>query len=140
MRVQLFASLCLALLPLAASAQETVTVGGVKKPAFGTPTQFTNGDTSCLIAFKDDRGASTIEPADFELCMQEKTLKGKRVAFTYKVSRVQAASCQGDPNCKKSDLVVLIVAAKPAPLSASPPSASPPIATPLPSSPAPSSA
>jgi hypothetical protein len=123
------------LLPVAASAQETVTVGGVKKPAFGTPTQFTNGDTSCLVAFKDDRGASTIEPADFEICMQEKTLKGKRVAFTYKAGRVQAASCQGDPNCTKSDTVVLIVGAKLAPLAA----ASPPTAPSAPSSPSASS-
>ncbi|MDI1287778.1 MAG: hypothetical protein PSV46_25565 [Reyranella sp.] len=125
MRVCFFTSLFLALLPLAASAQDTVTVGGEKKRAFGTPIQFANGDISCVITLKDDRGATFTEAADFELCAQEKSLKGKRVALTYKASRVQAASCQGDPNCKKSDLVALIVAAKPAPLAAAPPAATP---------------
>jgi hypothetical protein len=101
-----------------AVAQDTVTVGGEKKRAFGTPVEFQNGDVSCGITFKDDRGGTFHESADFELCAQEKALKGKRLALTYKTARVMAASCQGDPDCKKSDTVVLIVSAKPAPLAA----------------------
>lgn len=126
MRAHLLASLVVFAFPLAASAQDTVTVGGQQKRAFGTPIQFVNGDISCQITFRDDRGATFIEPADFELCVQEKALKGKRVALTYKVSRVQAASCQGDPACKKSDMIALVIAAKPAPLAASAPAAPPP--------------
>jgi hypothetical protein len=115
MRIGLLASSLLLLCPAVALAQETVTVGGVAKRAYGTPIRFVNGDISCVLTLKDDKGATFDEPADFELCAQEKALKGRRVALTYKASRVQAASCQGDPNCKRSETVVLIVAAKPAP-------------------------
>ena len=118
MRLSLLASSLLLLVSAVAQAQDTVTVGGATKRAFGTPIKFVNGDTACFITLKDDKGATFDEPADFDLCTQERTLKGKRVALTYKASRVQAASCQGDPNCRRSDTVVLIVVAKPAPLSA----------------------
>lgn len=110
-----FALVC----PALAHAQDTITVGGATKRAFGTPIKFVNGDTACFITLRDDKGATFDEAADFDLCAQERALRGKRVALTYKASRVQAASCQGDPNCKRSETVVLIVAAKPAPLSTS---------------------
>ncbi len=139
MRSRILASLLLTFLPLAVSAQgETVTIGGQTKRAFGTPISFQNGDTSCLITLKDDRGATFSEPADFELCMQEKALKGKRVALTYKTGRVQAASCQGDPDCKKSETVVLVVAAKLAPLTPSATSGSSQSASSSPTAPPPS--
>lgn len=117
----------LALAALPAVAQDTVTVGGVKKRAFGIPIEFQNGDVACRITLKDDRGATFDEAADFDLCAQEKALKGKRLALTYKTARVMAASCQGDPDCKKSETIVLIASAKPAPLAAAaPPSPTPP--------------
>lgn len=116
-----FALVC----PALAHAQDTITVGGATKRAFGTPIKFVNGDTACFITLRDDKGATFDEAADFDLCAQERALRGKRVALTYKASRVQAASCQGDPNCKRSETVVLIVAAKPAPLSTS--ASSPPV-------------
>lgn len=103
---------------LPAAAQDTVTIGSEKKRAFGTPTAFRNGDTACYITLKDDRGATFEELADFDLCSLEKSLKGKRLALTYKTARVMAASCQGNPDCKKSETVVLIASAKPAPLAA----------------------
>lgn len=99
------------------AAQDTVTVGGEKKRAFGTPTAFQNGDTACFVTLKDDQGVTFDEPADFDLCAMEKSLKGKRLALTYKTARVLTASCQGNPDCKKSDTIVLIASAKPAPLS-----------------------
>ena len=103
---------------LPAAAQDTVTIGSEKKRAFGTPTAFQNGDTACYITLKDDSGATFEELADFDLCSLEKSLKGKRLALTYKTARVMAASCQGNPDCKKSETVVLIASAKPAPLAA----------------------
>lgn len=121
-------SLLLAAPPLA--AQDTVTVGGQKKRAFGTPTAFQNGDTACSVTLKDDRGTSFEELADFELCTMENSLKGKRLALTYKTARVMAASCQGNPDCKKSDTVVLIASARPAPLAASSPVAPTPAKSP----------
>ena len=104
--------LLLLLSTLPAAAQDTITVGGETKRAFGPPIEFPNGDVSCGVTLKDDRGAIFHESADFELCVQEKALKGKRLALTYKTARVMAASCQGNPECKKSDTVVLIASAK----------------------------
>ena len=109
-----------------AVAQDTVTVGGEKKRAFGTPTAFQNGDTACFVTLKDDRGVTFEEPADFDLCASEKSLKGKRLALTYKTARVLATSCQGNPDCKKSDTIVLIASAKPAPLATPAPAVPPP--------------
>ncbi len=97
-----FASALLAALP--AAAEDTVSIGNMTKHAFGTPVSFQDGDRACLITFEDDRGRAFRELADFELCAQEKSLKGKRLALTYKATRVQSPSCQGDPDCKKSDL------------------------------------
>lgn len=108
-------------------------VGGERKPAFGTPVAFQSGDIACYVTLKDDKGTTFNSAADFELCRQEKVLKGRRVALSYKPVQVQAASCQGDPNCRKSETKVLIVTAKPAPLATG---TTPPAA---PSSPAPSS-
>ena len=114
---------CLLVLPFPAAAQDTVTIGGEKKRAFGTPTAFRNGDTACSVTLKDDRGITFDELADFDLCTQKKSLKGKRLALTYKTARVMAASCQGNPDCKKSETVALIASAKPAPLAAPAPGA-----------------
>lgn|GEM_PF-538797 len=123
---------CLLVSALPAAAQDTVTVGGEKKRAFGTPTEFQNGDAACYVTLKDDRGATFEELADFDLCAMEKSLKGKRLALTYKTARVMAASCQGNPDCKKSETVVLIASAKPAPLTAQTPAPAAPTPPPTP--------
>jgi len=116
MRIGMLSILLVLFSAAVAHAQDTVSVGGTTKRAFGVPIRFENGDTACMITLKDDRGAIFTEAADFELCARENSLKGKRVALTYRMSRVQAASCQGNPDCKRSDTVALVVAAKPAPL------------------------
>jgi hypothetical protein len=108
---------------LPAVAQDTVSIGSMTKNAFGTPVSFLSGDTACLIMFEDDRGRAFHEPATFELCAQEKSLKGKRLALTYRATRIQSPSCQGDPDCKKSDMVVLVVAVKPTTYGTEPPPA-----------------
>lgn len=99
--------------PLAAAAQETVTVGGQTKHASGTITAMEDGDIACHLSLKDDRGAVFKEMADFEICAQKRALLGKRVALTYKPQRVQSPECQGNPDCKKSVTVALVVSAKP---------------------------
>lgn len=103
------------LLPLPALAQDTVSIGGLTKRAVGTLVAFESGDIACYVTLEDDHGARFREMADFDLCAQERALRGKRVALTYRTTRVQAASCQGNPECKTSDTVVLVVAASPAP-------------------------
>jgi hypothetical protein len=109
-RATLFAVLAAA--PFAAAAQNTVKVGNATKRTSGTVTKLENGDISCSMTLKDDSGKTFYESADFEICSQKPSLVGKRVALTYKMARVQAASCQGDPDCKKSDTIALVTSAK----------------------------
>lgn len=129
-RPSVLATALIAALPVA--AQDTVSIGSMTKHAFGTPVSFQNGDTSCLIIFEDDRGRPFHEPAVFELCAQEKSLKGKRLALTYKATRVQSPTCQGDPDCRKSEMVVMVVAVKPVTIGTTPPPPPPPPAPPAP--------
>lgn len=125
-RSSVLATTLLAAVPVA--AQDTVSIGSMTKHAFGTPVSFQNGDTACLILFEDDRGRPFNELADFDLCAREKSLKGKRLALSYKATRVQSPSCQGDPDCKKSDTVVMVVAVKPTTIGTEPPPPPPPAA------------
>jgi ketosteroid isomerase-like protein len=90
----------------------TVKVGKEIKNAFGTIVDMQDGDVACLLEMKDDKGAEFFESADFDICQKRKALKGKRVALTYKMSKVLAESCQGDVDCKKSDIVALVISAK----------------------------
>lgn len=93
---------------------ETVKVGTQAKNAFGTITAMQNGDIACYLTLKDDSGKVFKEMADFAICQQQATLLNKRVALAYKLERTQSPECQGDPDCKKSVTVALVVAAKPA--------------------------
>jgi hypothetical protein len=71
----------------------------------------TQGDTACYITLENARGKRSEEMASFELC--EKTqLIGQRVRLKRERSAVMAASCQGDPECKKTQTVNLIVKAE----------------------------
>lgn len=99
--------------PLAASAQPaTVKIGKETKNATGTIVEMQDGDIACAMVLKDDKGQEFFESGDFDLCMKKKSLIGKRVALTYKLAKVMAESCQGDVDCKKSDIVPLVVAVK----------------------------
>ncbi len=104
----------LGLLPSLALAQApaTVKIGKDTKNAFGTVVELVSGDIACYVEFRDDKGAEFTESADFDFCMEPKKYVGKRFALTYKLSKVMAQSCGGDPNCKKTDTVPLIVGMK----------------------------
>ena len=95
-----------------AQLSATVKVGKETKNAFGTVVETNSGDIACYIAFKDDRGEDFSESADFDFCNDQDKFVGKRYALTYKLSKVQAQSCQGDPKCTKTDTVPLIVGMK----------------------------
>ena len=110
----LLAAIAAMMLPLVmAHAQETVKVGQDVKRAFGTVTAMNAGDTACYLELKDDRGGAFEEMARFEICEQP-ALLGKRVALTYVLQNVMSPDCQGDPACKKTRVVAVVSAAKPA--------------------------
>jgi hypothetical protein len=90
----------------------TVVVGGETKRTTGTIVRMENGDIACYLHLKDERGADFTELGDFDLCLQEKRLVGRRVALTYQAGSVQSEECQGDPDCRKSKKIPLVVGAK----------------------------
>ncbi len=100
--------------PSAAGAQDvpTVKVGQATKKTVGTVTALTNGDIACYLTLKDDRGVVFEEMADFDICDQKPSIKGKRVTLTYALQKVQSDECQGDPDCKKTRTVALVSAAR----------------------------
>ena len=109
--------------PAAAQGDETVTVGGKVKKTRGTLLEATAGDIACYLKLRDDRGVAFDEMAVFDIC-EQRALIGKRVVLTYRVANVMAQECGGDPDCKKTDRVVLVATARL--LAASTPSPSPP--------------
>ena len=84
----------------------------------GTLKELQNGDRACYVVVEVDGADQSIE-GDFELCpgasQDASGLIGQRVTWTTKKANVQAASCQGDPDCADSDEVDLIVTITAAP-------------------------
>jgi hypothetical protein len=96
----------------AAAGSDTVLIGGEAKPATATVVDLSNGDTACLVELRDAAGRTQYEPADFEICFQQPSLVGRRVALDWAMANVQADSCGGDPDCSDSERVALITAAR----------------------------
>lgn len=78
----------------------------------GTLKSLENGDRACYVHLTTATGDVAYEGA-FELCAggsQDATgMIGKQVRAVTKLDSVQAASCQGNPECSASDSVNLIV-------------------------------
>ena len=87
-------------------------------PAAVTLVKLTNGDRACYVDVTTAGGKNESHEGDFDLCPgnahDASALIGKHVTYTTKPANVQAASCEGNPDCKDSDkvdLVMTIVAA-----------------------------
>jgi hypothetical protein len=70
------------------------------------------GDIACYLSLRDDAGQRFRDMADFEIC-ERKALLNQRVTLGYRQQQVQHQDCQGDPNCKKTRTVMLVVSARP---------------------------
>jgi hypothetical protein len=90
---------------------DTVKIGRETKKTVGVVMEAVSGDVACYLKLKDDRGVVFDELAGFEICEQPK-LVGKRVMLTYKLEKVLADECQGDPECKKTKAVPLVTSAR----------------------------
>lgn len=100
----------------AAAGQKTFRPGVVKvgeemKETLGRVTDLDKGDNGCFLILRNDKNGELIELGKMEFCSQ-KQLKGKKVELEYKMETVQAASCYGDPKCKKTETVPLVVGVK----------------------------
>jgi hypothetical protein len=91
----------------------TARIGNATKRTTGLVIALTNADTACLVELEDAKGARFHESADFEICFQEPPLAGRRVALAYEMANVQSAECQGNPACRKTTRIPLVVAALP---------------------------
>lgn len=89
-----------------------VKVGNEMKQTLGKVTDIDKGDNGCYLTLKSETGGELIELGKFELCRQKATLIGKRVALVFSLETVQAASCYGDPKCRKTETVPLVVDVK----------------------------
>jgi hypothetical protein len=98
----------------------TANSGGGDAPAApaGILKDLQNGDRACYVILEVDGQEQSIE-GDFDLCAggpkDATALVGKRVTYTTERANVQAASCQGDPDCSDSDAVDLVVTITAAP-------------------------
>ncbi|MEP0899165.1 hypothetical protein NC979_01220 [Leptolyngbya subtilissima AS-A7] len=81
-----------------------------QQPAIGTVQSLNVGDRACYVEVVNDEGETFTEFADFEIC--EQNLVGEQVRFTYEMGDIQAASCQGDPECADTETVMLITQAQ----------------------------
>ena len=81
-------------------------------PAAVTLADLQSGDTSCYAIFSTGSGEATMN-ADFDLCpggaKDASALKGSLVTYRTEKANVIATSCQGDPECKDTEEVDLVV-------------------------------
>lgn len=89
-----------------------IKVGGELKQTRGRITDIDKGDNGCYFTFRDDKKNEFIEVGKFELCTVKPSPKGKLAEFQYNIETIQAGDCYGDPKCKKTETVPVIVAVK----------------------------
>jgi len=65
------------------------------------------GDVACYVDITDIYGIQHNEMASFDVCNQHRLIN-KNVKLHYQKSNVLAASCYGNPDCGRSDVVYLI--------------------------------
>ncbi len=74
-----------------------------------------NGDRACYVVVDSGSGEQSLE-GDFELCAggaHDATASvGKHITYETRKENVLAASCQGNMDCGKSDVVDLVVTIK----------------------------
>jgi hypothetical protein len=109
--IAIAAILMVTTLRAAAPSVDTVKVGKETKKTIGVVMEAVSGDVACYVKLKDLRGVVFDEMAVFEICEQPK-LVGKRVMLTYKLEKVLADECGGDPECKKTKTVPLVTSVR----------------------------
>ncbi|MEO8102617.1 MAG: hypothetical protein ABI790_08825 [Betaproteobacteria bacterium] len=89
-----------------------IKVGTEMKQTLGQVTDVEKGDNGCYLTLKNEKGVEFIEVGKFEICGQKPPLKGKKVALAFNLETIQATSCYGDPKCKKTETVPLVIGVK----------------------------
>lgn len=82
-------------------------------PVRGTLLGAEAGDIACYLRIRDEAGRTRAWMADFEMCEQAPRLIGRSVNLTWKPGRVQHPDCQGAPECRRSQQVLLVTGMQP---------------------------
>ncbi len=101
-------ALSAAILTACLIAPPAIAQDGSAAPETGLLTDLENGDISCYLALKPEGGEPVYVSADFALCEQT-DLIDSTVRLVYEEASVLAASCEGDMDCGKSDIILLAV-------------------------------
>ena len=109
-RLHGIAALAFGIASLAASAA-TTNIGGKTKITAGTVTEVSQGDVACYLTLKDAAGKTFREAAGFDLC--ESKWIGQHVQLVYGMAVVQAYSCGGNPDCKTTERIPMVLTLKP---------------------------
>ena len=89
---------------------DTLVVGAAQvDPTPVTLVAMEPGDRACTFTVQGP-GGTTTELADFEFCERD-DLVGQRVTLTRVATQLPAASCEGDPACRETEQVQLVIAA-----------------------------
>ena len=89
-----------------------IKVGNEMKETLGQMIDVDKGDNGCYLTLKNEKGGEFIEVGKIEICSQKPAVKGKKVVLAFSFESIQAASCYGDPKCKKTETVPLVVGVK----------------------------
>lgn len=86
-----------------------------KAPAQGVLLSAEAGDIACYLHIRDDAGDSRRWMAEFEFCEGAGPRIGRRFALTWREGNVQHPDCQGNPACRATRRVLLVVGMRPLP-------------------------
>ena len=98
--------------PAVVYKEGVIKVGTEMKQTLGKVADIDKGDNGCYITLMNEKNVEFIEVGKFEICSQKPPIKGKKVALAFSLETIQAASCYGDPKCKKTETVPLVVGVK----------------------------
>ena len=82
-------------------------------PESGTLLSVQPGDTACYVNIRDPSGRRASWMAEFDLCDRAAAMIGRRFTLIWQAGTVQHPSCQGDPNCRRTQRVTLLSAMRP---------------------------
>ena len=81
-------------------------------PRFAMVQGTENGDAACFLSLSDESGKPFHARADFAICTQQPALSGHWVALNWRMTRIMAGSCEGNPDCRQTERVALVTQAR----------------------------
>ena len=77
-------------------------------PGRGTIVSAMEGDAGCYLRIRDEAGQVGRWMGSFDICPQAERMLGRMVTLRWSEERVMHPSCQGDPSCRRTRVVMLV--------------------------------